>query len=68
MQSALSEHCLKVAEFFVRLPVIVVNGIIVIGCMAYIAWLSLDVFVMALVVLGLGSIGYHLVHLKASAI
>lgn len=65
VQSALSEHCLKVAEFFVRLPVIVVNGIIVIGCMAFIAWLSLDVFVMALVVLGLGSIGYHLVHLKA---
>ncbi|MBE0457045.1 cyclic peptide export ABC transporter [Pseudoalteromonas prydzensis] len=65
IQSALSEHCLKVAEFFVRLPVIVVNGIIVVGCMAYIAWLSVDVFLMSLLVLGLGSIGYHLVHLKA---
>lgn len=65
VQSALSEHCLKVAEFFVRLPAIVVNGIIVFGCMGYIAWLSLDIFLIAVAVLGLGSIGYHLVHLKA---
>ncbi|KGJ97521.1 cyclic peptide export ABC transporter [Colwellia psychrerythraea] len=65
VQSALSEHCLKVAEFFVRLPVIVVNGIIVTGCMVYIAWLSGEIFLIALLVLGLGSMGYHQVHLKA---
>lgn len=65
VQSALSEHCLKVAEFFVRLPVIVVNGIIVIGCMVYIAWLSKEIFLISLIVLGLGSLGYHQVHLKA---
>ena len=65
VQSALSEHCLKVAEFFVRLPAVVVNGIIVFGCMAYIAWLSWEIFLISLAVLGLGSIGYHLVHLKA---
>lgn len=65
VQSALSEHCLKVADFFVRLPAVVVNGIIVFGCMGYIAWLSLEIFLFSLVVLGLGSVGYHLVHLKA---
>ncbi|MFT5756399.1 MAG: putative ATP-binding cassette transporter [Alteromonadaceae bacterium] len=65
VQSALSEHCLKVAEFFIRLPVIVVNGIIVIGCMVYISWLSGEIFLISLLVLGLGSLGYHQVHLKA---
>ncbi|MDO5103951.1 MAG: cyclic peptide export ABC transporter [Lautropia sp.] len=65
VQSALSEHSTTVAEFFVNLPVILVNAITVLGCLIYLAWLSWTVFLAAVVVIGLGSLGYHLVHLRA---
>lgn len=65
VQSALSEHSTQVAEFFVSFPTILVNAIIVSGCLAYMAWLSWQVFLAAVVVIGLGSLGYHLAHLRA---
>lgn len=63
--SALTEHSAHVAEFFVSLPSILVSGIIVSGCLAYMAWLSWQVFLAAVLVIGLGSLGYHLAHLRA---
>jgi putative ATP-binding cassette transporter len=65
VHSALSEHSTRVAEFFVSVPAIVTNAIIVIGCLVYMAWLSWYVFLAALLVIGLGSLGYHLAHLRA---
>lgn len=65
VQSALSEHSTRVAEFFVSFPTIVVNSIIVSGCLFYMAWLSWQVFLAAVVVIGLGSVGYHLAHVRA---
>lgn len=65
VQSALSEHSTQVAEFFVSFPTILVNAIIVSGCLAYMAWLSWQVFLAAVLVIGLGSLGYHLAHLRA---
>ncbi|OWQ90687.1 peptide ABC transporter [Roseateles aquatilis] len=65
VQSALSEHSARVADFFVSFPTILVNAIIVAGCMVYMAWLSWSVFAAAVVVIGLGSLGYHLAHLRA---
>lgn len=65
VQSALSEHSAKVAEFFVSFPAILVNAVIVAGCLVYMAWLSWMVFLAAALVIGLGSLGYHLAHLRA---
>lgn len=65
VHSALSEHSARVAEFFVSFPATLVNGVIVAGCLVYMAWLSWQVFLAAVVVIGLGSIGYHLAHVKA---
>lgn len=65
VQSALSEHSAKVAEFFVSFPNILVNAIVVSGCLVYMAWLSWPVFLAAALVVGLGSLGYHLAHLRA---
>lgn len=65
VQSALSEHSANVASFFVTVPILVVNTIIVLGCLGYLAWLSTTVFAMAVLVIGLGSLGYHLAHLRA---
>lgn len=65
VHSALSEHSARVAEFFVSFPAILVNGVVVLGCLAYMAWLSWQVFLAAVLVIGLGSVGYHLAHVKA---
>ena len=65
IQSALAEHCTRVAEFFVSFPVILMNAVIVAGCLLYMAWLSWQVFLLAILVVGLGSVGYHLAHLRA---
>jgi putative pyoverdin transport system ATP-binding/permease protein len=62
IQSALSEHSGNVAEFFVSLPNILVNAVIVTGCLIYMAWLSASVFLAGMLVIGLGSVGYHLAH------
>lgn len=65
VQSALSEHSTNVAQFFVSLPVILTNTVVVAGCLLYLALLSWQVFLIAIAVIGLGSIGYHLAHLRA---
>ena len=65
IQSALAEHCTHVAEFFVSFPVILMNAVIVAGCLLYMAWLSWQVFLLAILVVGLGAVGYHLAHLRA---
>ena len=65
VQSALAEHCTLVAEFFESFPVILTNAVIVLGCLVYMAMLSWQVFLLALIVIGFGSLGYHLAHLRA---
>lgn len=65
IQSALSEHSTNVAQFFVSMPAILTNAVIVIGCMVYMALLSWQIFLAAVVMIGLGSLGYHLAHLQA---
>jgi putative ATP-binding cassette transporter len=65
VQSALSEHCTRVAEFFVSFPVILTNTVVVAGCLIYMAFLSWQVFLLAILVIGFGSLGYHFAHLRA---
>ena len=65
IQSVLSEHSVNVAQFFVSLPAILTNAVIVTGCMIYMALLSWPVFLAAVLMIGLGSLCYHLVHLQA---
>ena len=65
VQSALSEHSSRVAEFFVSFPVILTNAVVVVGCLIYLAFLSWHVFLLAILVIGFGSVGYHLAHLRA---
>jgi len=65
IQSALSEHSANVAQFFVSLPAILTNTVVVLGCLVYMAMLSWQVFLYALGAIGLGSLGYHYAHLRA---
>ena len=65
IQSALTDHSQNVANFFIGLPKIIMNSVIVIGCLTYLAVLSLNVLFIAVIVMSLGGLSYHLVHLKA---
>ena len=65
IQSVLAEHSTNVAAFFVSVPAILTNAIVVCGCMVYMALLSWQVFGIAVVVVGLGMLGYHWAHLHA---
>ena len=47
------------------MPDIIINAVVVAGCLAYLAVLSWSIFLIAIVVIGLGALGYHLVHLRA---
>ena len=48
IQSALSDHSTNVAQFFVSVPVIITNAVVVIGCLTYMAYLSFTIFIVAL--------------------
>lgn len=65
IQSVLAEHSTNVAAFFVSVPAILTNTIVVCGCMVYMALLSWQVFAIAVAVVGLGMLGYHWAHLHA---
>lgn len=65
IHSALSEHCASVVQFFVTLPSLLNNSVVVIGCMVYLALLSWQIFLAAVVMVGLGSLGHYLAQLKA---
>lgn len=65
IHSALSEHCASVVQFFVTLPSILNNSVVVIGCMIYMLILSWKIFFAAIVMVGLGSLGHYLAQLKA---
>ncbi len=65
VQSALSEHCSRVAEFFVSFPVILTNAVVVAGCLVYMALLSWQVFLLAVLVIGFGSLSYHFAYFRS---
>jgi putative pyoverdin transport system ATP-binding/permease protein len=65
VQAALSEHSASVGQFFVSLPSLLTNGASVLGCLVYLIVLSPRIFLLTLLLVALGSVGYHLTHLRA---
>ncbi|PVX85588.1 cyclic peptide export ABC transporter [Paraburkholderia unamae] len=69
---ALTQDLDTIVVFFVSLPSIAMQGAVIAGCLAYLGMLSLPILGVALVVLGVGTFGTHLVgsralrHLRAS--
>lgn len=63
--AVLTEDVATVAQFFVSLPELLMNGAVVIGCLIYLGVLSLPVFGFALVMVLLGSLAYHFADLRA---
>ncbi|MDR5815310.1 MULTISPECIES: cyclic peptide export ABC transporter [unclassified Caballeronia] len=54
-----------IVVFFLSLPSLAMNGSIVIGCLAYLGFLSWQVLVFAVVTVVIGSLGFHLANTRA---
>jgi len=59
-QSIVTEDATNVSMLFFALPNLLMHGSIVGGCLAYLAWLSWPVFLLASAVVVVGSLGYRL--------
>ncbi|MGI4861571.1 MAG: cyclic peptide export ABC transporter [Janthinobacterium lividum] len=60
VQSVLTDDATNVSMLFFALPNVVMHGSIVAGCLAYLAWLSWPICLMALGAIVIGSLGYRL--------
>ncbi|WP_343550152.1 cyclic peptide export ABC transporter [Ralstonia sp.] len=65
VQAALADDSQHVANGLSVIPVVLTNATVVLGCLGYLAWLSLPTFGIASAILGLGSWVYHLNHRRA---
>ncbi|WP_322103077.1 cyclic peptide export ABC transporter [Paraburkholderia sp. J41] len=69
---ALTQDLDSIVVFFISLPSIAMQGAVIAGCLVYLGVLSVPILLFALVVIGVGSLGTHLVgaralrHLRAS--
>ena len=65
IHSALSDHSASLVMALLAAPVILVNGVIVVGCLVYMAWLSWQICLIAIIFLCVGATGYHVAHRRA---
>ncbi|MEQ9607538.1 MAG: cyclic peptide export ABC transporter [Kiloniellaceae bacterium] len=64
IQSLLTDDAMAIATFLVAFPITATNAVIVVGCLAYLAYLSWVMFLAAAAAVLIGSIAYHLCHQK----
>ena len=64
-QSIVTEDATNVSMLFFALPNLLIHGSIVAGCLAYLAWLSWPVFLLASAVVVVGSLGYRMGDMRA---
>ncbi len=63
--AVLTDDVRTVSDFFVALPNFTMHGAVVAGCLAYLGFLSWQVFLFAIVITVLGALGYHFAHVRA---
>lgn len=63
--SILTQDLDSLVVFFVNLPIISMQGAIVVGCLSYLCYLSPQIFVAAVVAITLGAAGFRLIHRRA---
>jgi putative pyoverdin transport system ATP-binding/permease protein len=66
VQAAMTDQVTDLSQMFVSVPNILMNGVIVGGCLVYLAALSHSILLAGMVVLLLGSAGYYLAHARAT--
>ncbi|WP_144109540.1 cyclic peptide export ABC transporter [Paraburkholderia sp. BCC1886] len=63
--TVLTQDLDTIVVFFLNLPALAMNGSIVIGCLAYLGYLSWQVLVFAIVTVVIGSLGFHFANTRA---
>lgn len=62
IQAALADDTTTLSNFFTGFPTLVTSLVVVLGCLGYLAYLSWSIFLVSVLTIGLGSLGYHLCH------
>ncbi|KQQ63000.1 peptide ABC transporter [Pseudomonas sp. Leaf129] len=62
IQAALADDTTTLSNFFTGFPMLVTSAVVVLGCLGYLAYLSWAIFLVSVLAIGLGSLGYHLCH------
>ncbi|NBF17423.1 cyclic peptide export ABC transporter [Pseudomonas sp. PAMC 29040] len=62
IQAALADDTTTLSNFFTGFPMLVTSAVVVLGCLGYLAYLSWVIFLVSVLAIGLGSLGYHLCH------
>jgi putative ATP-binding cassette transporter len=63
--TVLTQDLDTIVVFFLSVPGLAMNGSIVLGCLAYLGYLSWQVLVVAVVTVVIGSLGFHLANTRA---
>jgi putative ATP-binding cassette transporter len=63
--TVLTQDLDTIVVFFLNLPVLAMNGSIVLGCLGYLGYLSWQVLVFAIVTILIGSLGFHFANTRA---
>ncbi|MFM0736316.1 cyclic peptide export ABC transporter [Paraburkholderia xenovorans] len=63
--AVLTQDLDSIVVFFVNLPVLAMQGAIVLGCLAYLGYLSWQIMIFAILTICVGSLGFRFAHQKA---
>jgi putative ATP-binding cassette transporter len=63
--TVLTQDLDTIVVFFLNLPVLAMNGSIVLGCLAYLGYLSWQVLLFAILTILIGSLGFHVANTRA---
>ncbi|WP_320533969.1 cyclic peptide export ABC transporter [Robbsia andropogonis] len=63
--AVLTQDLDTIVSFFIGMPALATQGALVVGCLAYLAYLSWGIFAVAVVTIVLGTLGYRIAHTKA---
>ncbi|MEQ5838798.1 cyclic peptide export ABC transporter [Paraburkholderia acidicola] len=64
--SVLTNDLDTIVIFFVSLPTLAMQGAVIVGCLAYLGYLSWQILLFAVVTVFIGSLGFHLANSRAS--
>ncbi|MGF7188670.1 putative ATP-binding cassette transporter [Robbsia andropogonis] len=63
--AVLTQDLDTIVALFIGLPALATQGALIVGCLAYLAYLSWGIFVVAFLTIVLGTFGYRLAHTQA---
>lgn len=63
--TVLTQDLDTIVVFFVSLPALAMHGAVIVGCLAYLGYLSWQILLFAILTIFIGSLGFHIANTKA---